>query len=166
MGIALGLSRVHKTAPMIRESISHKVWNNYFKFAFVRNPWDRMVSMYKFRVLYNIEIEQGQTFEEWIWTSNERRKNSPLPLWGPQTAWITENNKQIVDYVGKFESIDYDWSIVCEKIGKKLPLSHHNQTNHSAYWKYYNSETRDLVAEWHKEDIELFGYDFKPIFYL
>lgn len=166
IGSALGLKRHHRTASMIRDIVSDEIWNSYFKFAFVRNPWDRMVSMYEYRVRAKLDIRPGESFEEWIWTSNEKRKKEPLPLWGPQTAWFSMDGENTLDFIGRFENIKRDWEVVCSYIGQSIELPRLNVSERRPYQTYYNSETKELVSEWHKEDIEMFGYRFQELMFL
>lgn len=164
IGSAIGLPRVHKTALVIKSEISQEKWDSYFKFAIVRNPWDRMVSMYNFRI--KNEMMPDISFEDWIIESNNMRRLpcseycGPLcgPLWGPQADWISDGDSVLVDFVGKFENLEEDWNYVCRQINKPLKLPHENSTEHDPYQTYYNEVTANLVGDWHKKDIDLFGY--------
>lgn len=128
-------------------------YKNYFTFAFVRNPWDRMLSNYKFLKLIDwIDC----SFDEWITN----------PTWGfdaySYEGMICDNSGLIiVDYIGKFETLQQDFNIVCDKIGiSQQQLPHTNKTKHKHYTEYYDDETREIVAEKYKKDIEYFGYEF------
>ena len=119
--------------------------SDYFKFAFVRNPWDRCVSYYCWeKDVYKKEI----TFEEYI----QMKKYDLL-----QKQYIGNN----LDFIGRFENLHQDFDIICNKIGiPRQQLLHENKTNHKHYTKYYNEKTRDLAVKKYKEDIDFFGYKF------
>lgn len=128
-------------------------YKKFFTFAFVRNPWDRMLSNYKWLKFIG---RINRSFDQWI----------ANPTWGFRAysyqKMICDNRGSIiVDYIGKFENLQENFDIVCDKIGipqKKLP--HKNKTKHKHYAEYYNDETKQIVAEKYVKDIERFGYKF------
>ena len=149
---------------------SIKDFNNqkdYFKFAFVRNPWDRAVSDWVYlqeqadikptEPLKNYLLEEG--FFATINHLNNR--DGREDHFATQSSFIVENKDIAVDFVGKFENFQEDFNIVCDKIGivqQKLP--HENKTIRKHYTEYYDDETRQIVAEKYAKDIEYFGYKF------
>jgi len=80
----------------------------------------------------------------------------------PQLAWIAGNNRNIlVDFVGRFENLQEDTDHVCRQIGfEKTVLPSLNATAHGDYRQYYADRTRRLVAEYYREDVEFFSYEF------
>ncbi len=66
-----------------------------------------------------------------------------------------------IDFIGRFENLEEDFQYICEKIGlSNIKLPHENITRHKHYTKYYNNETREIVAEIYAKDIKNFGYNF------
>jgi len=141
---------------------------DFFRFAFARNPWDRFASMY----LYFKKFGQGKSsndlhsgeivnrfdsFRNFTINLNNVYSEFKSSHWQSQTAWFESR----VDFIGRFESLQEDFNIVCGKIGiPKQKLPHENKSKHKHYTEYYDDETREIVAEKYAKDIEYFGYKF------
>tara|TARA_B100001057_G_scaffold497548_1_gene601982 strand:+ start:7690 stop:8262 length:573 start_codon:yes stop_codon:yes gene_type:complete len=129
-------------------------YKNYFKFAFVRNPWDRVVSWYFFckRSDYIKRNTSDISFKEFL--------NTKLNVWATPNQNQYEFTK-CCNYIGRYENIQEDFNIICDKI--KIPqqkLPHKNASNHRHYTEYYNEETREIIAKKYAKDIEYFNYEF------
>lgn len=152
----------HVFARYVKDQLPEEVYNSYFKFTFVRNPWDLQVSMYHY-FLSNPregfhELAKSKTFEEYLeWLSAGNPSG--------QSAFIEDHDGSIiVDYIGKFENLSKDFSFICSQIGVDATLDHLNKTIHNDYGKkyhcYYNNKTRKIVEKTFQKDIELFKYSF------
>jgi hypothetical protein len=152
------------TADKEREPFSG--FDDYFKFAFVRNPWDRLVSTFfdktkkvvgtKYEIPYYARYRDA-SFSEFVRSLTNVDLSSADRHIKEQVQSIPKN----VDFVGRFENLQKDINYVCDKVGlphQKLPYE--NKTDHKPYWKYYDDETRQIVAKKYKNDIETFGYEF------
>lgn len=128
--------------------------NNFFKFSFVRNPLDRLVPVYA-SFFKGSETDMSK-FNSWIY-----HHESAAPF-RPMTTFLCDENKNIkVDFVGKFENLETDWEIVCERIGKNIELPFIETTVmplEKPYSQYYTPETTAIIRDWLKDDFELFGY--------
>ena len=150
-----------------REMLPRELFDKLFKFAFVRNPWDLQVSSWhhlrKERPHLVKDIPDFPSFIRWkldperpyqyhIDTSIERQVDYLKDLDGTI----------LVDFIGKYENLQEDYEEVCRRIGiKPPPLPHKRQAKgRTAYSDYYDEETRTLVADFFREDIETFGYVF------
>jgi sulfotransferase famil protein len=172
--------------------ISPEQFQAYYKFSFVRNPWDRLVSFYKYR-----GHAHRYDFKTFVF------KHMPKPGWTndychvtPQYDFLYEDGRCLVDFVGKFESLQADFDKVCLALDLpvgKLPHVNKSLQQHSVlavlrgeprkilrnlkrivrrgrsakntfahYSEYYDAETRDFVAELYRQDIQAFGYSFTP----
>ena len=77
---------------------------------------------------------------------------------------IDLHGKVLVDFIGRFESLEADFNTICQRIGVAPPkLEHKRQAkDRGGYQKYYTDETRELVARHFAADIAMFGYSFEP----
>jgi hypothetical protein len=140
-------------------------WNNYYQFAFVRNPWDRLLSCFldktkqcigKSWALEYYKIYYDCSFEEFIEQLNGKNIVYDGHLM-PQTMLI--NN--YINFIGKFENLSQDLSIVQNMLSlPKEDIPYENATCHEHYSQYYNKSTRDKIYYLYKEDIERFNYEF------
>ena len=139
-------------------------WDSYFKFAFVRNPWDRLVSLYFYMVSKPRQFKdktRGMTFKQYISTLLKSTNKDDV-LNSQQHAWIYDSKGLMIDFVGRFENLQEDFAKVCKAIGAEdITLGHHNKTNHTHYSYYYDDELIDIVRKGAATDIKLFGYDFE-----
>ncbi len=165
---ALGLLSVdHRTALQKRNDMGAAAWEQKFKFAFVRNPWDRVVSHYAYRIKTNRLglAEANLDFKAWLklaYQDQDRAFFDQPKFFMPQFEWLSDENGQlIVDYVGRFETLNQDFAHVCEQIGRDVELPHVNKSNRSHYSSYYDDESIALVGELFAKDIEHFGYTFE-----
>jgi hypothetical protein len=177
----------HNTALQYREYFP-EIWEPYFTFGIVRNPWDRVFSFYTYRrQVRRLEIENSLTFKQWLMRSaeyvqsgNQQALNREFaPVHGVGT--IVENDAQgwrvkfdnalhmltdehgtvMVDFIGRFEQLQKEFDVVCERLHmKKQILPFRNKTEHRPYWTYYDQECEQIVAELFHKDIACFNYSF------
>ena len=140
-------------------------YKDYFKFAFVRNPWDRLVSAwyqkiyerntYNFSPSVHAELQNFENFVFYCSTMNVKIGNPHFRL---QSALIDLNE---VDYIGKFENFDEDLKRLFKILG--LPITqipHQNKSKRKNYKSYYTEDTMQQVAKIYQKDIQVFGYTF------
>jgi hypothetical protein len=152
--------RIHIPAFRVRRCLPREIYDRAFKFAFVRNPWDRMVSQYNYRC-QNTAHSRHETikalpdFEAYLrWEISHRGHDN-------QTRYVTDRRGNlIVDFVGRFENLEADFATVCSRLSLPAALPHVNTSKHRDYREYYTPATRDLVAQHFRRDIEMFGYQF------
>ena len=142
----------------------------FFRFGFIRNPWDRFVSKYFYFKNYGNktcknDIHSGQivnrfeTFNEFVKNFDSIFNELRSLHWQPQVKYIADR----LDYIGRFETLQNDFDIICDKIGiPQQHLPHKNKGEHKHYTEYYDDETRAIVARKYTQDIEYFGYEFEP----
>ena len=164
LGTLSNAQQQHLPASMLRQLLPRAEWDAYFKFAFVRNPWDMLVSGYQYQTTV-LTPEQRALNPDVAELLARARDFSDVVRYYPMirsdmSSFITdEDGEVIVDFVGRFERLEEDFTAICSRIGIDAPLSHENRSERAAsYREYYTPETRDIVARHFARDIERFGY--------
>ena len=158
--------------------------DRYFKFAFVRNPWDRVLSCYSNKILQDPSITNtyykngiansfvkydgvftaGMPFNEFVHIIKDWPDQTADPHFRSQHTYLeNKDGDLVVDYIGHFESLADDFDYVVSKLNvpqKMLP--HLKKSVHNNYWNSYDEDLIQVVGERYARDIELFGYDFIP----
>ena len=149
----------HIKASELIEELGRDVFKSFYSFAFVRNPWDWQVSLYKY-ILKSPEHPQYElakdlgSFDEYIrWRCAEEIKFQ-------KDFVYSQDGELLVDFVGKFERLDRDFRSICSQIGISASLPRLNVSNTRPYQQYYNEETNKLVMRAFEPDIHLFEYEF------
>jgi sulfotransferase famil protein len=149
----------HAYASAAKRCLPPEVYAGLFKFAFVRNPWDRLVSRYAY-LLKNEKhprhgfVQKMKGFDDYVAWEVQRGKFF-------QYTYVTDSSgKLIVDFIGHYERLSEDFAKVCERLGRKVELPRANASSHRDYRTYYSDATRELVGSYFQRDIEMFGYDF------
>lgn len=146
----------HSPCYKIQKIIDENTFSKFFKFAVIRNPWDRMVSRY----FYSKKIDSSfkdLSFKEFL---NFDLKNNMHVI--DQFKFCTDvNNHFCLDLVLKFENLNEDFNNISLKFfNKKNMLLHLNKSEHKNYRDYYDNEAKDKIYKYCKKDIEFFKYEF------
>lgn len=144
-------------------SVTPRQFDDYFKFSFVRNPWDRAHSIY--RKLMAGEWKTGEfgidapmEFDAFL----ERFAGGWMML--QQTDYICDSDGTLMmDFIGRYENLDEDFAEVCNRLGiDRIKLPRHIQgPGGKSYQEAYSEFGRDLVARVYRTEIDLFGYEFE-----
>ncbi len=164
----------HYTAPQYRVIYGRKNFNRYFKFGFVRNPWDRLYSAYSYLKGggWNEKDQQWAAenlsnvsdFNDFVlnWLTPERLY-SHIHFW-PQSRFICDHKgKILLDYIAYFENINTDFGKICQKLNLNKQLSHTNSSKRESYLNIYSEDAIKKVNSLYSKDIELLGYSFDSI---
>ena len=160
-----------------RDYIDDSIWNNSFKFTFVRNPYSRVVSVYKMFRNYNFRGSGFENFEEFIdfirWCdvdSHHVDHEVPLTSFSGRIENIIHHCSSFhnpkyrideLDFIGRVETINEDMKYVAEKLGvEEVNLPFLNSSKGSNYREYYSDKTRKIIAQKYHQDIERFEYKF------
>lgn len=150
--------RKHARVVTAKAKLPADVYDSLFKFCFVRNTWELLVSNYNF-ILSNpqhkrFSIVRKLSFADFIDFAVSRGI-------GFQLDQITSPQGELmVDYIGHFKRLAADFGVVQQRLGIVAPLAHLNRTNHRDYRTYYDRQVREKVSRIYAREIEMFGFDF------
>lgn len=173
----------HKDLGRYAAELPPETFAAYFKFAIVRNPWERLLSDYNYQVKKSrpaasklfVFAPDGARRDFAAWARavlSDPHRYDPsawggavsarLHRWSPQLDWISVEGRLAVDRVLRLESLARDFRRVADQLGLKTRrLPHRNRRLHWHYSWYYDDETRALVADYYAKDIAAFGYAFE-----
>jgi len=193
--------KAHRSIIEIKNQITEQQFDEYFKFGYVRNPWDRAVSLYNricnkrkrivegrskntlnrdhefiiSQILRDVDYSPPMIINKYTNLTQDIPFNDFIKLhkyatdtcFHPtqkkyQLDFLTNSSGQvIVDFIGRFENLDQDFNIVCDKIGiPQQTLPHKNKSTHKHYTEYYDDKSRRIIMNRFDKDIEYFGYKF------
>jgi len=142
----------HMSAEKVKMKVGNTIWNEYFKFTFERNPWDKLVSFYS-------HLKPGISFEAWIKTVKLSPYKQPFnyPLYSIEDSIA-------LNFIGTYENLRKDLEYIFTKLTlpiKELPREKANyRKDKKSYRKYYNELTKKIVERNYSKEIKLFGYTF------
>jgi len=163
-------------------SVNFPEFSKYFMFSFVRNPYDRLVSCWRYLIrdpnCNNKDFDNG-VFKKFLVHEGAFWKKMPFYDFVESVANIPDQEadthfmsqycfvcdrlkRPTLDFIGRFENLEEDFNKALSTIGlEPLTLPHINKTSKGKHYsEYYSDRSKELVAERYKEDIELFGYSF------
>ena len=149
----------HITLAQVRPFIAPVDFESFFKFAFVRNPFDRFVSYSSFitREVGHFDRDPQRVMRHFV-------ANPPMDhiLFRPQHEFVTdEEGALLTDYVGRVEEMQQSYDEICRRIGiPSATLDQVNSSRRASYRDYYDQGLIDGVAKLYARDLELFGYEF------
>jgi hypothetical protein len=177
------IQKIGRAVDMCGEQYCTRGPRDYIKFCFVRNPWDRFLSGYtefvNNRTAYGepeaVELAHTfPTFESFCkgFATSKFRDNVHFR---PQSTFINAD----INFIGRYENLQEDFIRICEHMVLPVKDGHmqadwvysnaeyvlkrwDRKSNHVPYTEAYTPETRDIVGEIFKEDIEIFDYSFYP----
>ncbi|MFO7858367.1 MAG: sulfotransferase family 2 domain-containing protein [Ectothiorhodospiraceae bacterium] len=157
----------HAKAVAALEMLPAEVFNGFFKFTVVRNPWDLQVSSYHHIHREKPEVLRGiQGFGDFLRYKfdPERPYDFMLDISAERQHEYLVNLRGgvIVDFIGRYERLEDDFRSVCETIGIRPPALPHlrRATERSDYRRYYDDALAELVAAHYRRDLELLDYRF------
>jgi hypothetical protein len=136
---------------------------DYFKFAFVRNPYDRIFSAY-INLKYDghawaVDLKKKTTFRQFVIDFQNSEYSNYIHLQS-QSSCVKIDNEIAIDFVGRFENLQEDF----KKVENILNLEHKElikirQSSKNVEPKIFDQEMRDIIYDIYSEDFESFGYE-------
>jgi hypothetical protein len=164
-----GRDAQHLTAEGLKAELNG-LFDNYFKFTVVRNPWDRLVSTcawldqkwFKGEELKTAEFER---IVRQLHAASRDPKSAQALLasthFRPQFLYIVDRQlRPMVDYVARYENLAADWATLCGRLNLNAALPARMKSHHRPYQEYYSDETHAMAGELYARDVTMFGYAF------
>ena len=141
----------HMPASLAKMRLPSRVWNDYFKFCFERNPWDKMVSYY-----YWSCRKRKCSFDDFLEEENYCINYN---------LYTNNDNQIIVDHIGKYEQLDEELEIICKIIGIEFnkPLAVNAKSGirkKKSYRDFYTDDQRMKIGKIFANEIDSHGYQF------
>jgi hypothetical protein len=156
--------RPHTPAAELKRNLPAGMFESLFTFAVVRNPWDLLVSYYHF-----LRDAEGHVAH----VSHRRRRTARLPDFEAYVRYeigrgkisqarmvADRSGRVLVNFLGRYESLEADFAHACGRIGIDASLGHANTSLRGDYRDYYTPRLAALVRDHFAEDVERFGYEF------
>jgi chondroitin 4-sulfotransferase 11 len=161
----------HRPATKLKE-IYKKEWGDYFKFGVVRNPWDRVVSIYNYYKfnkkcgIKNIDYD-FDVFCDKLCNSPERWMAGDYSheIRSFQYNWLFDRDKQLVDKIIRFENYKEEVKSLIHRFKLKKEVPHERVSNQKEkhYSIMYKDETKKMIEERFSLDIKKFNYKFETL---
>lgn len=154
----------HLSLREVQPYLGDAAFGDYFKFAFVRNPFDRFVSYCAFMMRDNGLFQQRpqDVMRHFLFKAPPEQH----VLFQPQASLLVgaDGRTLLTDTVGRVEDMQGSYDAVCARIGiAPRPLDRVNGSQHRDYRQYYDQVLIDAVAARYAQDLDLFGYSFEGL---
>ena len=162
----------HVDAAMLKAHIPGEVWSTYKKISIARNPWDRLISLFMWRNKQDPSLKPKKRFYHWLGVPFDElallRKHFAEYAqgdWETNDRFYLMDGELCADYVIRYEQLPDSFYKLCDVLGLphiEIPrLKTGIRPTQYHYSRYYDENTEAIVAERHKNDIRLFGYEFE-----
>lgn len=153
----------HLTAEQVRAEVGATIFNSYYKFALVRNPWDKAVSQFAYMAKRRdlrdfIGMRKKDSFKKYLALIAGKRHVQ----WEPQSTFLVDaQGRYLVDYIGRYEDFAASANHILARLKiAERTLPHDNKGARGDYQKYFDTEAVEQVAQLYAEDIDRFGYSY------
>jgi hypothetical protein len=156
-----GLQHLH--ADQILTEVGESVFRSYFKFAFVRNPFEKAVSQFGYMQTRPdlrdfVGMNENDSFSRYLDLISSRTHVQ----WEPQSNFLFDAKEScLVDFVGRFETFSADARSVLDRLNLPQEVPHLNRGEHRDYVTYYNERDVAVVEGLYARDLLAFDYRFE-----
>jgi len=161
----------HDPAAEVKRKVPAEIWQEYVKFSIIRNPWDRVVSLFAWEARNQPSLKPAKRFYHRLGVPfDEFRETKKLFREFVAGDWTTNDRFYLldgalcVDFVIRYERLAEDFAELCRRVGlPAVPLPHLKaglRSPEHRYTDYYDVTSKAIVSERHQQDISLFGYEF------
>ena len=150
----------HLSLEQVRPYVGEGIFDDYFKFAFVRNPFDRFVSYCAFMTRDRDIFQRAPqaVMHHFLFVEPPEKHI----LFQPQhTVLVDAAGNLLTDMIGRVEDMQASYAAICARIGVPArALDRVNCSKRGDYRQYYDEESKRGVAQRYARDLELLGYEF------
>ncbi len=154
-----GVLNYYKTSSFINKKMGmdSKKWDTYYKFCFIRNPYDRLISGWYHVNKYKIPLDNYLNIKTYC------NDVDYIHVFMPQVKHIiNEKGKIGVNFIGRFENLEDDFQLVLKNLGVKqilhTPTKTMNVRDHKHFSEYYNPSILAKVNQILREDFIMLPY--------
>jgi hypothetical protein len=159
-----------------------RLYPGAYSFAFVRNPWSRLVSCYRDKIRGEVRdftefaesgvahclagfdvFSAGMSFERFVRSVASIPDRDADEHFRSQADYVVNSSGVVaLDFIGRYEKLQHDFAQIALNIGLPLaPALPHLQAAPARHVAdFYSAETRGIVGRRYARDIELFAYRF------
>lgn len=160
------LIKDHATSRQLVTLLGSEAWGNLYTFTFVRNPWDRYLSLYRYRIASG-SLNESVSFEQYV---HALRGNGRCAKCNPfdaevyhrsMSSYILDaNDNVLVKHVFRYEDRESGLGSIETALGIRVERIHKERLGDGDYRNAYSQEMSNIVGEFYSEDVSLFCYDF------
>ena len=156
----------HLLAKQVKKEVNNKFFAQALKFTMVRNPWDKVISQYKYMFTKNslmkyIGMDKNTKLIQYLELISKKKHVQ----WEDQHKFfLDDNGETIVNHILKFENFNMEVSKILNKLDIEFDaILHLNKGIRKHYSEYYDNETKEFVADMYSQDIKLLGYSYNSM---
>lgn len=148
----------HISVQQITPYLDQATWQSYFKFAIVRNPFDRFISICFFLNRKNPQFLEAPL--QWMKSAIAVPRFRSRVLVKPQYLQLVDaQGNSAMDYIGRYEQLQDSVDEICYRLQiTSTPLQKRNTSDHQQYREYYDDELKSAVEALYQEDLKRFNY--------